>query len=84
MQIYCVFFVCDCKKLFDWVFASTYHLLDTSIRSAYQVYGSAQVPITEETPTGTGITNPYGRTKYFIEEILSVMHCLSPAFLCLV
>ena len=28
------------------------------------------MPITEDTPVGTGITNPYGRTKYMIEEIL--------------
>jgi len=36
-----------------------------------------QVPITESTPTGTGITNPYGRTKYMIEEILMVIYlCL--------
>lgn len=34
------------------------------------MYGSAQVPITEETQTGLGITNAYGRTKFMIEEIL--------------
>jgi UDP-glucose 4-epimerase len=34
------------------------------------VYGFAPSPITEDTPTGTGITNAYGRTKYMIEEIL--------------
>ena len=38
--------------------------------SSATVYGSAEVPITEETPAGTGITNAYGRTKYMIEEIL--------------
>ena len=38
----------------------------------WQVYGSAEVPITESTPTGAGITNAYGRTKYMIEEILKV------------
>ena len=38
--------------------------------SSATVYGSAPVPITENTPTGTGITNAYGRTKYMIEEIL--------------
>lgn len=35
-----------------------------------KVYGAAQVPIREDTPTGMGITNAYGRTKYMIEEIL--------------
>lgn len=39
--------------------------------SSATVYGSAAVPITEDTPTGTGITNTYGRTKYMNEEILS-------------
>ena len=38
--------------------------------SSATVYGSAVVPITEETPAGAGITNAYGRTKYMIEEIL--------------
>jgi len=38
--------------------------------SSATVYGSAEVPITEETPAGVGITNAYGRTKYMIEEIL--------------
>ena len=38
--------------------------------SSATVYGAASSPITEETPTGGGITNAYGRTKYFIEEIL--------------
>ena len=38
--------------------------------SSATVYGSAAVPITEETPAGAGITNAYGRTKYMIEEIL--------------
>lgn len=28
------------------------------------------MPIREDTPTGLGITNAYGRTKYMIEEIL--------------
>ena len=43
----------------------TAHITRTS------VYGSAEVPITEETTTGVGITNAYGRTKYMIEEILT-------------
>lgn len=38
--------------------------------SSATVYGKASVPITEETQTGIGITNPYGRTKYMLEEIL--------------
>lgn len=38
--------------------------------SSATVYGAAQPPITEITPTGAGITNAYGRTKYVIEEML--------------
>jgi singapore isolate B (sub-type 7) whole genome shotgun sequence assembly, scaffold_0 len=35
------------------------------------VYGSDPVPITEESPVGQGLTNPYGRTKYMMEQVLS-------------
>ena len=39
--------------------------------SSATVYGDpAFVPITEDCPTG-GVTNPYGRTKFMIEQILS-------------
>lgn len=38
--------------------------------SSATVYGSAQVPYDESYQTGIGITNPYGKTKFFIEEIL--------------
>lgn len=38
--------------------------------SSCTVYGEPEsLPITENHPTGT-ITNVYGRTKYFIEEML--------------
>jgi UDP-glucose 4-epimerase len=40
--------------------------------SSATVYGAAEVPITEDSQVGVGITNPYGKTKYFIEEILKV------------
>jgi UDP-glucose 4-epimerase len=46
--------------------------------SSATVYGAAEVPITEDSQVGVGITNPYGKTKYFIEEILKVKY--SPAF----
>eukprot|EP00756_Hemistasia_phaeocysticola_P019180 Hpha_TRINITY_DN15643_c1_g8::TRINITY_DN15643_c1_g8_i2::g.101276::m.101276/K01784/galE, GALE; UDP-glucose 4-epimerase len=46
--------------------------------SSATVYGSVEkMPITEDTPTGVGITNPYGRTKFMIEEILQD-YCRSP------
>jgi UDP-glucose 4-epimerase len=39
--------------------------------SSATVYGDVdRMPITEDTPTGIGITNAYGRTKYMIEQIL--------------
>lgn len=46
--------------------------------SSATVYGDATVmPITEDSQTGIGITNPYGQTKFMIEQILrdfSVAH----------
>lgn len=47
--------------------------------SSATVYGAAKVPITESTPTGSGITNPYGRTKYMIEEILKDWQLANPS-----
>ena len=39
--------------------------------SSATVYGEPEyLPIDEKHPTGRNLTNPYGRTKYFIEEIL--------------
>lgn len=39
--------------------------------SSATVYGDpATLPLTEQSPVGIGLTNPYGKTKYFIEEIL--------------
>lgn len=39
--------------------------------SSATVYGDPKkLPVDENQPVGFGITNPYGKTKYFIEEIL--------------
>lgn len=39
--------------------------------SSATVYGPpVKLPVDETNPVGKGITNPYGKTKYFIEEIL--------------
>ena len=35
------------------------------------MYGADPVPITEESPVGMGIANPYGRTKYMMEQVLT-------------
>lgn len=42
--------------------------------SSATVYGNAPIPYTETSPVGNGITNPYGRTKFMIEEILRDIH----------
>eukprot|EP00607_Mallomonas_marina_P005104 CAMPEP_0182427364 /NCGR_PEP_ID=MMETSP1167-20130531/17114_1 /TAXON_ID=2988 /ORGANISM="Mallomonas Sp, Strain CCMP3275" /LENGTH=356 /DNA_ID=CAMNT_0024609549 /DNA_START=131 /DNA_END=1198 /DNA_ORIENTATION=+ len=47
-----------------------YDVTQLVFSSSATVYGAAEVPITEATPTGAGITNAYGRTKFMIEEIL--------------
>ena len=39
--------------------------------SSATVYGADPVPITEESPVGIGIANPYGRTKYMMEQVLT-------------
>lgn len=38
--------------------------------SSATVYGSADTPYAEDSQTGVGVTNPYGQTKYMIEQIL--------------
>ncbi len=43
--------------------------------SSATVYGDPKiVPITEKSDVGVGLTNPYGRSKYFIEEILKDLY----------
>ena len=49
--------------------------------SSATVYGDQDgVKLTEEMQTGVGITNPYGRTKYMIEEILKDVATAEPDF----
>ena len=38
--------------------------------SSATVYGNQKSPLREDMKIGNGITNPYGKTKYMIEEIL--------------
>lgn len=46
--------------------------------SSATVYGEpARLPVAETAPTG-GVTNPYGRTKHVIEEILMDVHRSDP------
>ena len=45
--------------------------------SSATVYGDGTSPLNETMPTG-GVTNPYGRTKYMIEEILKDLCASDP------
>ncbi len=47
-----------------------YNIPNLIFSSSATVYGDSPPPHSEESPTGRGITNPYGRTKFFIEEML--------------
>jgi UDP-glucose 4-epimerase len=49
--------------------------------SSATVYGAAQdLPIKETSPVGIGLTNPYGWTKFMIEQILSDVVTANPDF----
>ncbi len=49
--------------------------------SSATVYGDPkEVPVTEVAQTGIGITNPYGKSKYFIEEILKDLYISDNSF----
>ena len=48
-----------------------HHVNKIVFSSSATVYGTPEsLPLTEESPTGRGITNPYGQTKCMIEQIL--------------
>ncbi|GLH06092.1 UDP-glucose 4-epimerase [Gryllus bimaculatus] len=48
-----------------------YNVYKLVYSSSATVYGTPQyLPFTEAHPTGQGCTNPYGKTKYFVEEII--------------
>ena len=49
--------------------------------SSATVYGTQETPkFTETMQTGVGITNPYGRTKFMIEEIMKDLVVAEPDF----
>ncbi|XP_022651318.1 UDP-glucose 4-epimerase-like isoform X2 [Varroa jacobsoni] len=49
--------------------------------SSATVYGVPEyLPVDEKHPTGMSCTNPYGRTKYFIEEMLKDLHRSEPGW----
>jgi UDP-glucose 4-epimerase len=47
-----------------------YNVKNLIFSSSCTVYGNSISPFTENSIVGVGITNPYGRSKYLIEEIL--------------
>lgn len=44
------------------------------LSSSATVYGTQVYPVSEESPTGIGITSPYGRTKFIQEEIIKDLY----------
>lgn len=47
-----------------------YDVKNLVFSSSATVYGSAPIPYSETSPIGQGITNPYGQTKYMIEQMI--------------
>lgn len=59
---------------------SQYHCRNIIFSSSATVYGDpAFVPITEDCPKGN-CTNPYGWTKWMVEQILTDLHHADPAW----
>jgi UDP-glucose 4-epimerase len=48
-----------------------FHCKHIVYSSSATVYGNSPSPITEDSKIGVGITNPYGQTKYDVEEFLN-------------
>jgi UDP-glucose 4-epimerase len=63
----CLLETMQCAKMNNLIFSSS-----------ATVYGENNYPVNETATTGQGITNPYGRTKYFIEEMLKDMQASEP------
>ncbi|MBR2589216.1 UDP-glucose 4-epimerase GalE [Candidatus Saccharibacteria bacterium] len=59
----------------------TYKVNKIIFSSSATVYGDpGTTAFTEDLPSGQGITNPYGKTKYMIEEILKDVSASNPDF----
>ncbi len=48
--------------------------------SSATVYGTTPAPCSEDEQTGVGITNPYGQTKFMIEQIMKDLCIAHPEF----
>ena len=46
--------------------------------SSCTVYGEAESPLSESSPTGVGITNAYARSKFILEEALKDLAAADP------
>jgi UDP-glucose 4-epimerase len=51
-----------------------YNIKNFIFSSSATVYGNTKAPFNENSQTGINITNPYGKSKYLIEEILKDLH----------
>jgi UDP-glucose 4-epimerase len=51
-----------------------YNVRKLIFSSSITVYGDSPSPLKESSPIGIGITNPYGQTKYTIEQMLKSLH----------
>lgn len=58
--------------------SEVYYFIFSSSATVYGDQGTGEC--TETMPTGIGITNPYGKTKYMIEEILKDLAATNPKF----
>ena len=59
----------------------SHHIYNFIFSSSATVYGDQGIDkCTESLPTGINITNPYGRTKFIIEEILKDLAVSNPNF----
>lgn len=55
-----------------------YKIKNLIFSSSSTVYGMGNVPFTEKSQTGLGITNPYGRSKFIQEEMLKDISVSKP------
>ena len=63
--------LCKKKQIASFQMCQKYGVKNFVFSSSATVYGPpTELPITENSPTGQGITNPYGQTKYMMEQIL--------------
>lgn len=61
-----------------------YNVAKFIFSSSATVYGTVENgKCVESLPTGQGITNPYGRTKYMMEEIMKDLSAAWPEFSCI-